>query len=121
MLARPRARGYSAAIGSPGTGLVTLHHPGHAPPLLLWADGLVVDGSSRATAADEARRIVIDADDEATFERFIASVPLPTPRQRLAGLRVGETGLVLLLVAGAGLLLLVPVCGLLTAIRLLWG
>ena len=119
-LHRLAARGYRAAIGSPGTGLVTLTHPGHAPPLLLWADGLVVESTPTLTADDEARRVVIDVGDGATFERFVASVPLPTARQRFADLRIGDTGSVVVLAICLGLLVLILGGGVFAAARLLW-
>jgi hypothetical protein len=111
-------RGYQARIGSPETGAVTLRHPGKAPPLLLWTDGLAVSDSLAGIRNDVC--VVITPDDKAAFERFAATVPLPTARQRFADLRVGEIGVVLLLTMCAGNFVLIVAAGVLCAVRLLW-
>jgi len=89
------SRGYQARLGDePGVSFIHLDHP-KGPPLNIWGDGQVLDAYPTAID-DDAKRTIIDYDDSAGFERFLATVPAPSLITKLKRTSVEEAFYVVL-------------------------
>ena len=76
-------RGYRPELGFPGSGAVSLKHPGKAPPVTLWADGQLLDAFP-TFVKDDIDRIIIEPEDKEGFERFLSRIPALTLPQKIA-------------------------------------
>lgn len=87
-LGRLVARGYQPVFDDQMRSFDLIHPNRKATPVELWADGQLVD--RYPTTVEDGKRTIIYPEDEPLFSRFLASVPLPNPLQKLAAMRVGD-------------------------------
>lgn len=98
-------RGYRPVFRDDDTTFELEHSNPKATPIQLWPDGQVVD--LYPTDVKDGERTIIHPEDETLFERFLSSVPPPSPIAKALSTRIGDA-----LSAGLGYAI---VCG------LLWG